>query len=72
MLGTGTSRDLVPHDNGNVCFLAKAMTWLYSTTFKSLWPADAFHTQLLIFLAILLLIRSITASKGTLYMFDEK
>ena len=34
MLGTGTSRDLVPHDNGNVCFLAKAMTWLYSTTFK--------------------------------------
>ena len=30
VLGTGTSRDLVPH----VCFLAKAMTWLYSTTFK--------------------------------------
>ena len=34
VLGTWTSTDLVPHDNGNVCFLAKAMTWVYSTTFK--------------------------------------
>ena len=34
VLGTWTSTDLVPHDNGNVCFLAKAMTWMYSTTFQ--------------------------------------
>ena len=34
VLGTWTSTDLVPHDKGNVCFLAKAMTWVYSTTCK--------------------------------------
>ena len=27
MLGTGTSRDLVPLDDGNVCFLGKATTF---------------------------------------------
>ena len=32
VLGTGTSRDPVPHFNGNVYFLGKTMTWLCSTT----------------------------------------
>ena len=32
---------------------------LYSTTFKSLWPADTFHTQLLIFLTIFLISKNL-------------